>query len=180
MAQLEIQKQVIKTNFFFFLGLQVRHMEVPRPGVESEPQPRRSHTHLACDLHHTRSFNPLSEARERTPILMDPRRVSYCWATRGTPRQTSDLDFVLILISPDWTVSNRTWVQPQATWLESALKISGIRSSLLAPWLMNPLGTMRFRVRFLASLSGLRIQHCRKLWCRSQTRLRCHVTVAVV
>ena len=30
---------------------------------------------------------------------------------------------------------------------------------------------MRMRVRSLASLSGLRIQHCPELWCRSQVRL---------
>jgi len=33
------------------------------------------------------------------------------------------------------------------------------------------LGTMRLRVRSLASLSGLRIQRCYELWCRSQTHL---------
>ena len=31
------------------------------------------------------------------------------------------------------------------------------------------LGTMRLRVRSLASLSGLRIQRCCELWCRSAT-----------
>ena len=35
------------------------------------------------------------------------------------------------------------------------------------------LGSMRIRVRFLASLSGLRIRHSRELWCRSQTWLGC-------
>ena len=39
---------------------------------------------------------------------------------------------------------------------------------------------MRLRVRSLASRSGLRIQRCRELWCRSQTRLRSCVAVAVV
>ena len=34
------------------------------------------------------------------------------------------------------------------------------------------LGTKRFQVWSLASLSGLRIQCCHELWCRSQTRLR--------
>ena len=29
----------------------------------------------------------------------------------------------------------------------------------------SDLGTMRLRVRFLASISGLRIRHCRELWC---------------
>ena len=33
------------------------------------------------------------------------------------------------------------------------------------------LGTMRLQVRFLASLSGLRIRCGRELWCRSQMRL---------
>ena len=42
------------------------------------------------------------------------------------------------------------------------------------------LGTMRWQVRSLASLSGLRILHCRELWCRSQTRLGSRVAVAVV
>ena len=31
----------------------------------------------------------------------------------------------------------------------------------------------------LASLSGLRIQHCHELWCRSKTWLRSHIAVAV-
>ena len=38
---------------------------------------------------------------------------------------------------------------------------------------------MRLRVRTLALLSGLRIQHCRELWCTSQTRLRSSVAMAV-
>ena len=36
------------------------------------------------------------------------------------------------------------------------------------------------QVRSLASLSGLRIQHCRELWCRSQAWLGSGVAVAVV
>ena len=34
------------------------------------------------------------------------------------------------------------------------------------------LGTTKLRVRSLALLSGLRIQRCREMWCRSQMRLR--------
>ena len=44
------------------------------------------------------------------------------------------------------------------------------------------LGAMRFRVRSLALLGGLRIQHCCELWCRSQTQiwgLKSGVAVAV-
>ena len=38
---------------------------------------------------------------------------------------------------------------------------------------------MRFWIRSLASLSGLRIWHRRELWCRLQTRLGSGVAVAV-
>ena len=41
------------------------------------------------------------------------------------------------------------------------------------------LASMRTRVRSPVSLSGLRIPCCRELWCRSQTRLRSGVVVAV-
>ena len=39
---------------------------------------------------------------------------------------------------------------------------------------------MRIQVRLLAPLSGLRIQSCHKLWCRSQTWLGSGVAVAVM
>ena len=42
------------------------------------------------------------------------------------------------------------------------------------------LGTMKWGVRSLALLSGLRIRHCRDLWCRSQMRLGSRVAVALV
>ena len=42
-----------------------------------------------------------------------------------------------------------------------------------------PLGTMRFRVRFLPSLSGLRTRRCRELWGRSQMQLRSGIAVAL-
>ena len=39
---------------------------------------------------------------------------------------------------------------------------------------------MRIQVRPLASISGLRIQHCLELWCRSQTWFRSFIAVAVI
>ena len=48
--------------------------------------------------------------------------------------------------------------------------------SRLWTWLVS----MRRRVLSLTSLSGLRIQHCHELWCRSQTRLRSQVAAVVV
>jgi len=64
-------------------------MEVPRLGVELELQlpayviatamPDPSHV---CDLHHSsrqrQILNPLSEARDRTCVLMDTSRIRYC------------------------------------------------------------------------------------------------------
>ena len=41
------------------------------------------------------------------------------------------------------------------------------------------LGTLRLRVRSLASLNGLRIRRCRELWCRLKTRLGSHIAVAL-
>ena len=53
-------------------------MEGPRLGVKSEPQPRQipaaSATYTTAEGN-TKSFNPLSEARDRTHILMDTSQV---------------------------------------------------------------------------------------------------------
>ena len=47
-------------------------------------------------------------------------------------------------------------------------------------WLRTQLGSVRLQVQSLASLSGLKIQHCFKLQCRSQMQLRSSIAVAVV
>ena len=63
--------------FVCLLGPHLRHMKVPRPGVELELQPLAYATAIAtqdprgiCDLHHSSQqfwiLNPLSEARDRT------------------------------------------------------------------------------------------------------------------
>ena len=44
---------------------------------------------------------------------------------------------------------------------------------IVAQWKQIQLITMGLQVRSLASLTGLRIQHCHELWCRSQTWLLC-------
>ena len=38
----------------------------------------------------------------------------------------------------------------------------------MVQWKRIRLGTMRLRVRSLALLSGLRIQHCYELWCKKK------------
>ena len=55
--------------------------------------------------------------------------------------------------------------------VEEAALITKIGVPIVAQWKQIQLRTMRFQVRSLASLSGLRIRHCHELWCGSQTRL---------
>ena len=71
---------------FVFLGPHPRHMEVPRLGVKSELEPPAYTTGTAaqdlsrvCNLHHSSwqcwILNPLSEARDRTCVLMDSSQI---------------------------------------------------------------------------------------------------------
>ena len=68
--------------FFFFLGLHLQHMELPRLGVKLELQLLASTTATAardlghiCDLLHglqqCQILNPLSKARDQIRILVD-------------------------------------------------------------------------------------------------------------
>ena len=80
---------------FFFLGLYLRHMDVLRLGVRMELQlpayatatamPDPSHI---CDPHRSSQqpwiLKPLSEARDRTCVLMDTSQIHFHWATMGT------------------------------------------------------------------------------------------------
>ena len=50
---------------------------------------------------------------------------------------------------------------------------------VMVQWKQIQLGTMRLWVRFLASLSGISIQHCRELGCRQQIWLGSGVAVTV-
>jgi len=91
----------LHTLFFIFLvfvGLYWGHMEVPGLGAESELQWPAYTTATAtpdpswvCDLHHSsqqhRILNPLSEARDRTCILMGASQIPFHWAMTGTPFQ---------------------------------------------------------------------------------------------
>ena len=68
--------------YLFILGLHLKHMEVPRLGIESQMKmpayatatatPDPSHIcDLYCSLQQYQILNPLSEARDWTCILMD-------------------------------------------------------------------------------------------------------------
>ena len=60
-----------------------------------------------------------------------------------------------------------------------AKKFLKIGVPIVAQRKQTRLGTMRLWVSSLASLSGLRIQHCCELWCRSQMWLGSDVAVVV-
>ena len=61
--------------YFCVLGPHVQYMEVPRLGVESELQPQQRGIRAASGTyttgHGSQILNPLSEARDRTCVLMD-------------------------------------------------------------------------------------------------------------
>ena len=41
-------------------------------------------------------LNPLSKARDRTRVLMDPSRVHYCWATTELPSMILDFEHLIL------------------------------------------------------------------------------------
>ena len=47
-------------------------------------------------------------------------------------------------------------------------KLEEVGVPVVVQWKQIPLGSMRMWVLSLAALSGLRVWHCRELWCRSQ------------
>ena len=83
---------------FIYLFFKGKHMEVPRLGVQSEPQlpayttatatPDTSHIY---NLHHSswqlQILNSLSKARDWTHNLMVPSQICFHYAVMGTPHR---------------------------------------------------------------------------------------------
>ena len=83
---------------FLFLGPHLRHMEVPRLGVESELQLPAYITATAmwdlshvCNLHYSswpcQILNPLSDAKDGTHILIHISQVHYHYRRDATGTQ---------------------------------------------------------------------------------------------
>ena len=100
--------------FFFFLGPHPWHMEVPRLGVKSELQllayttaiATRDPSHIFDPHHSSRQHqipDPLSEARERTCILMDTSRIPYHCTTMETPN--NEWMFLINWMGREWWVN---------------------------------------------------------------------------
>ena len=93
--QVKIRRQLmffVVAFAFCFLGLHLRHMEVPRLGVESEFQLPATATamqnpSLICDPHHSSQqrwiLDPLIKAGDRSCILMDTTLIHYHWTTHN-------------------------------------------------------------------------------------------------
>ena len=78
---------------------------------------------------------------------------------------------VVLIQPPAWEL-HMMWVQAYKKKKKEKKKKNTRGVPVLAQWLMNPTRNHEVVVRSPASLSGLRIPHCRELWCRSQMWLR--------
>ena len=136
-------------------------MGVPRLGGKSDLQLLAHAAAIAiqdsshiCNPHHRLwqcwILNPPNEARDQTHILMNTSQELNSLSHTGNSVRPLHLK------------------ETQRHGVPIVVQQKGIR-----------LGTMRLRVRSLASLSGLRLQHCHELWYRLQTQLRSSVAVAV-
>ena len=144
--------------------------EPPYATVTATPDP--SHV---CDLHRSSQqcwiLNPLSEARDWTCNLMVPSWIRFRCATMGTPESHVKRK----------GIDNKTGVW---LWLSEVVgksfpyaitikldknDVTGV--PIVTQWKWIRLVSMRTWIQSLASLSGLRFQHCRELWCRSQMQL---------
>ena len=88
--------------FLLFFGPHLRHMEVPRLGVQFKLQLLAYTIATAirdpsctCNLHHSsrqgQITDPLSKAKDWTRVVTDTSRVRFHWATTGTPKQANGL-----------------------------------------------------------------------------------------
>ena len=100
---------LISPLFFCLLELQVWHMEVPRLGMELEPQLLAYATATAtwdlshvCELYHSSQqcwiTDPRSETRDGTCILMATTQNRFCWATTGTPSSNFFFHFPCVIL----------------------------------------------------------------------------------
>ena len=182
-----------------FLGPHLHHMEVPRPEAEFELQLPAYTTATAmwdpshiCDLHHSSQQCWILNHWARPGIeLMDTSQV----LNPLNHNRKSSIHFLCLSTYASRSCSAYTYIVTPITQIKITLHSIFKTTCLLhflklwnseflllnrtssTSWIR--LVTMRLRVWSLASLSGLRIQPCRELWCRLQTRLGSGVAVAL-
>ena len=99
------------------------------------------------------------------------------WALQGHTGHTACTQSYFVLAS---VPKDQPWWKPYKWGIILRKKHPGSEFLLGLSRLSTRLGSMRICVWFLASLTGLRIQCCCELWCRSQTRLGSCIAWAVV
>ena len=102
-SSLAVLRSIFTHFFFFFFGL-FRATPGSYGSFQARSQIRAYITATAmqdlsriCNLHHSSQqcqiLNPLSEARDRTSVLMDTSWIRYCCTTVGTPPPPSSFFF---------------------------------------------------------------------------------------
>ena len=158
--------------------------------METSPHKRRSpawtRSHDKCDRELPFVLPGSGTATLRTaPSSMQPRSSSQesshglaQWSLFESMGQSG----VVVTLQGAWSPSvapvpvKPFWILPNRCLIQSGT----LGVPVVVQWKRIRLGTMRFWVRSLASLSGLGIQCCRELWCRSQTWLGSPVAMAGV
>ena len=105
-------------------------------------------------------------------------RVSFSLTTEGDPGTCNNMNGPWSNYSCNRSDTERQapydqfymWYVKKNLILEFLLWLSGLHTQIVS---------MRMQIQYLALLSGLRIWHCRELWCSSQTQLWSGVNVTV-
>ena len=164
-------------------------MEVPRRGVELEPQLQAYTSTMATP---DRASSVICAAALGSPgslthsarLGIEPISMSISASKdfQKKKKYVKGIEETLHSVLPENVLKRKGVFSMKRTW--NAEQMDKNRLILEFPsWLrgwQTRLGTMRLRVRSLALINGLRIWCYRELWCRLQTRLRSLVAVAVV
>ena len=110
-----------------------------------------------CDLHHSSRQHqipdPLSKARDRTPILIDTSRIHFHCATTGTPQRNSFQLSVIPLSICEGRRSDSCEQHQEALWWLSALGKTGFYAETISSnsynsgsslWASDPWWTMNY------------------------------------
>ena len=135
------------------------------------------------DIHHSSRQHwiphPVSKARDRTRILMDTSWIWFCCATMGTPWNPGlyPVRFSFLLFFPWYALMFIFSLSPSLKKKKGKKKEKKeFQSWLRVHWTTSK----RRQVWALSLFSGLRIQRCHELCCRSQMWLWSCIAVAVV
>ena len=106
---------------FWFLGLHLRHINVPSLGAESElylpayatTRAMQDSSHI-FNLYHRQWWipDPLSEASDQTHIIMVPSHICFCCTTMGTP----DSSIIKVMVKIFLLKSNNSSKSIEGKW----------------------------------------------------------------